>query len=163
MANIVTGSRILASIVLLFLPAFSPAFYALYIFAGASDMIDGAVARKTGKDSSFGSVFDTAADFVFMAVCMFKLLPVLKLPIWILIWAAVIVLIKVINVVSGFVVAKRFVAVHSVMNRIAGILLFVLPLTHSLFDVRYGAAVVCAAATFAAVQEGHFIRTGRVG
>ncbi len=163
MANMITGSRILASLVLLFFPAFSPAFYALYIFAGVSDMIDGTVARKTGKNSRFGSVFDTAADFVFTAVCLFKLLPVLKLPIWILVWAAVIVLIKVINVVSGLVVAKRFIAVHSVMNRIAGVLLFILPLTHSLFDIRYGAAVVCAAATFAAVQEGYFIRTGKVG
>ena len=163
MANIITGSRILASLVLLFFPAFSPAFYALYIFAGASDTVDGAVARKANTVSSFGSVFDTAADIVFTAVCLFKLLPVLKLPVWILIWAAVILLIKVINVVSGFVAAKRFIAVHSVMNRITGVLLFVLPLTHSLFDVKYGTAVVCAVATFAAVQEGHLIRTGRIG
>jgi len=38
-----------------------------------------------------------------------------------------------------------------------------LPLTLPGLDVRISGAVVCAAATFAAVQEGHFIRTGRDG
>ena len=47
MANIITGLRIACSIALLFCPAFSPAFYTLYIIAGVSDMIDGTVARKT--------------------------------------------------------------------------------------------------------------------
>ena len=37
MANIITGIRIVCSIVLLFCPVFSPAFYTLYIIAGVSD------------------------------------------------------------------------------------------------------------------------------
>ncbi len=44
MANFITGLRIVFSVVLLFCPALSPAFYALYIAAGVTDMIDGAVA-----------------------------------------------------------------------------------------------------------------------
>ena len=47
MANIITGSRILCSILLLFVPTFSPAFYMLYLIAGFTDMIDGTIARKT--------------------------------------------------------------------------------------------------------------------
>ena len=43
MANIITGIRIVISVFLLFCPVFSPAFYALYIAAGVTDMIDGAV------------------------------------------------------------------------------------------------------------------------
>ena len=54
MANIITGIRIVLSVALLFCPALSPMFYALYIAAGFSDMIDGAVARKTGTVSEFG-------------------------------------------------------------------------------------------------------------
>ena len=69
MANIITGIRILCSIALLFFPAFSPSFYALYIAAGVSDMIDGTVARKTGTASEFGSKLDTAADF-YSGSCM---------------------------------------------------------------------------------------------
>ena len=46
------------------------------------------------------------------------------------------------------------------MNKVTGILLFVLPLTLKYIDLRYSGAIVSAAATFAAVQEGHLIRTG---
>ena len=70
-------------------------------------------------------------------------------------------MIKVINIVSGFVVQKRFVTVHSVMNRITGILLFALPLSFGIIGLRVSVSVVCAVAAFAAVQEGHFIRTGK--
>ncbi len=77
MANSITGIRILCSVALLFFPAFSPAFYTLYIVAGVSDMIDGTVARKTGTVSEFGSKLDTVADFVLVVVCLIKLIPIL--------------------------------------------------------------------------------------
>ena len=47
------------------------------------------------------------------------------------------------------------------MNKVTGILLFILPLTFSVVPLKYSAIPICAVATFAAVQEGHFIRTGR--
>jgi CDP-diacylglycerol--glycerol-3-phosphate 3-phosphatidyltransferase len=47
------------------------------------------------------------------------------------------------------------------MNKVAGALLFLLPLTIPVLSLKYSEIVVCAAATFSAVQEGHFIRTGR--
>ena len=72
-----------------------------------------------------------------------------------------IVLIKAVNIVSGFAVQKRFVAVHSVMNKATGALLFLFPLTIPAVPLKYSAVIVCAAATFAAIQEGHFIRTER--
>lgn len=161
MANIITGARIVCALALMFCPVFSPAFYALYIAAGITDMVDGLVARKTGKVSDFGAVFDSAADVIFVAVCLIKLLPVLDIPTWLYIWTGVIALIKVVNIISGFAMQKRYVALHTVMNKVTGVMLFILPLTISFIDLRYSAAVVCAVATFAAVQEGHFIRTGK--
>lgn len=161
MANIITFVRILCSIAILFCPVFSVAFYSLYITAGLTDMIDGWVARKTNTISEFGAKLDTVADFVFVVVCLVKLLPIMDFPSWLYIWIGVIALIKIINIVSGYVVQKQFVAIHSVMNKVTGVLLFVLPLTLSFIDLRYSAVVVCLVATFAAVQEGHFIRTKR--
>ena len=161
MANTITFFRIAAGIVLLFCPVFSPAFYVFYIAAGVSDMLDGFVARKTNTASRFGARLDTIADFVLVVVCLIKLLPVLRIPAWLYIWIGIIALIKVINIISGFVVQKRFVTVHSVMNKATGALLFLLPLTLPAVPLKYTAIVVCAAATFAAIQEGHFIRTER--
>ena len=159
MANIITLIRILCSIAILFCPVFSAAFYSLYIAAGLTDMADGWVARRTNTVSEFGAKLDTIADFVFVVVCIVKLLPILDIPSWLYIWIGVIAFIKIINIVSGYVVQRQFVAVHSVMNKVTGVLLFLLPLTFSFINLRYSAAVVCIIATFAAVQEGHFIRT----
>ena len=63
-----------------------------------------------------------------------------------------------IGVVSGYVVQKRLVMIHTFMNKVAGALIFVLPLTLSIVPLKLSAIPVCAVATFAAVQEGHFIR-----
>ena len=160
-ANIITGLRIVFSIVLLFFSPLSPAFYTLYSAAGLTDMIDGTIARKTNTVSAFGTKLDTIADFIFVAACLIKLLPVLIIPEWLWAWIAVIALIKIINILSGVVMHKKLIAVHSVINKVTGALLFVLPFTMSFVDLKYSAAVLCAAATFAAIQEGYFIRTGR--
>ena len=157
MANIITGIRIVLSALLLFCPAFSPAFFALYIAAGVSDMIDGAVARKTGTVSEFGSRLDTIADIVFVAACLIKVLPVLDVPLWLCIWIAVIAFIKAANIAAGYIRRKKFISVHSVMNKVTGGLLFVFQLTLAFMDLRYSAAAVCALATAAAIQEGYLI------
>ena len=124
-------------------------------------MIDGPVARKTGTVSELGAKLDTAADFVFVAVCLWKLLPSLAVPLWLWIWIAFIALIKMINIISGYVIQRMVVAVHTVMNKVTGILLFILPLTLPFVELKYSAPLVCMVATFAAIQEGHFVRTGR--
>ena len=104
MANTITLFRIAVSIVLLFCPVFSPAFSALYIAAGLSDMLDGFVARKTDTVSKLGARLDTMADFVFVVVCLIKLLPILSIPVWLYDWIGIIALIKVVNIISGFAV-----------------------------------------------------------
>lgn len=159
MANFITGIRIVCSIALLFCPVFSPAFYTLYIAAGLSDMTDGTVARKTGTVSEFGSKFDTAADFVLVVVCLIKLMPIIHVPTWLIVWIILIAVIKAINLISGYVMRKEIVVLHTAMNKLTGVLLFILPLTLSFIDLKVSGALVSAAATFAAVQEGHRIRT----
>jgi len=153
MANIITGIRIVLSAALLLFPALSPAFFVLYIAGGISDMIDGAVARRTGTVSKFGSKLDTIADIVFAAVCLIKLLPIPDFPVWLYIWAAVIAVIKFSNITAGYIRQKEFVSVHSVLNKAAGLLLFVFPLTPAAV-MRYSTVFVCVAATAAAIHEG---------
>ncbi len=161
MANAITGLRILVTAVLLFCPAFSPSFYALYLIAGLSDMADGIIARKTNTVSEFGSRFDGVADFVFVVVCLLKILPVMDIPLWLYVWTAIIALIKIINIMSGYVIQKRYAVVHSNMNKVTGVLLFMLPLILTIVPLNYLGIPICSVATFAAVQEGYFIRTGK--
>ena len=161
MANILTISRIILALLLLRFPALSVPFTVVYVIAGLTDVVDGFIARKTGSDSETGAKLDTAADFVFVVVCLIILLPVIELPIHLLIWTVIIALIKIINIISGLIVQKKFVAVHTILNKVTGAMLFVLPLTVSFVDLRYSGSIVCAVATLAAIQEGHLIRTKR--
>ena len=126
-ANIVTSSRIIFSILMLLFPAFSPWFYVMYLLCGLTDMVDGTIARKTNSVSTFGARLDTAADFIFVSASLVKLLPVMNIPRWLWIWILIIAVIKTANIISGFVCNKRFVSEHTVMNKITGLFLFLLP------------------------------------
>ena len=61
------------------------------------------------------------------------------------------------NIAVGFVGQKELISVHSMMNKLTGGMLFVLPLTLAFINLRYSAAVVCMVATIAAIQEGYLI------
>ena len=148
-ANIITGCRILGSVMLLFFPAFSPEFYITYILCGFSDMIDGTIARKTNSTSELGDKIDTAADLAFLLASLVKLLPKLPTPHWVWIWGVGIAIIKI----RTIVLKKQFIALHTVMNKITGLALFLLPLTRSFVDLNVSFITVCSMATFAAIQE----------
>jgi len=156
-ANILTACRIFGSILLLFFPAFSGAFYIIYLFCGFSDMVDGTIARKTNSISKFGSQLDTVADLIFLAVSLFKLFPAIHIPQWLWIWCGVIALIKISNIIWGYVSKKQFTSLHTFMNKATGLMLFLLPLTISFIELKYTAIVVCSIASFSALQEGFYV------
>ena len=159
MANIITSIRIICSIVLLFCPVFSPVFYTFYITAGFSDIVDGIVARKTNTISNLGSKFDTIADFIFLVMCLIKIIPLLHISNWLIIWIIIIAVIKVLNLIFGYIIRKEIIVLHTVMNKLTGILLFIFPLTLTFIDLKYSEIFISTIATFAAINEGHQIRT----
>ena len=156
-ANILTVFRILGSMLLLFVPVFSAAFYSVYLFCGFTDMIDGTVARMTGSASRFGEKLDTAADIVFVAAALISFLPNLPIPLWLWIWGGGIAVIRIGNILLGYVFRKEFTALHTMLNKVTGILLFLLPLTVSIMDFRYSSMAVCAVTTVSAIQEGMYV------
>ena len=146
---------------MLFVPVLSMQFYVFYILCGLSDMVDGTVARKTGSTSVFGAKLDTAADTLFIAVSFVKLFPVIAMPKWLGIWIIAIAAIKVCNIIAGFVYRNTFIALHTMMNKATGLLLFLFPLTIHFSNITCIVTAVCIFATYAAVQEGYYIWTGR--
>lgn len=154
--NVITGCRILCSFLLLAFDAFSTGFYITHILCGFSDMIDGSIARKTKTVSEFGTTFDTVADQVFVAVSMIKLLPTIHIPKWLLVWIVVIGVIKIFNFTWGYIYNKKFISLHTKMNKIAGLLLFLLPLILSHIGLRYMIAV-CSVATVSSIHEGLYV------
>ena len=160
-ANILTSFRVLGSILLLFFPVFSLEFYIMYILCGFSDMVDGTIARKTNSTSEFGRRLDTIADFIFVVVSLIKMFPVMHIDQWLWIWGGVIALIKISNIVMGYVLKKQFLSLHTAMNKVTGLLLFLLPLTISFLELKYTAIVVCIIATLSAIQETVYVIMGK--
>ena len=156
--NAISALRFLGAVCLLFFGVESCAFWVIYFVCGLSDMADGYLARKLGCESKTGAMLDSLADLVFVVCCCFKLIPALALPKWLWIWAGVIVVIKIINQISALVMYKRCLFPHTVANKVTGALLFVgVPLTVFLESI-VPMVIIAVVATFAAVQEGHFIR-----
>ena len=160
-ANIITGSRIVFSLPLLFIPLASAWFYALYLLCGLSDMIDGTVARRTNSATEFGAGLDTVSDFVFMTVCAVKILPILRIPIWLWVWIALIALTKILNIALVFIAKKKLISIHSVFNKITGFALFLLPLTMTFAKATYSVLAICVLATVAVAQEVYLVARGR--
>ena len=158
--NVISSLRIAGSFSLLFCDVKGWPFWALYVLCGLSDILDGWLARKLHVESKTGAVLDSVADILFVVCCAVRLLQVVEIPVWLWIWAGVIVFIKMVNQVSALAVFKRFCFPHTWANKLTGFLLFLTVPT--MFRSMIPISIVAALATFAAVQEGHFIRKKQV-
>jgi CDP-diacylglycerol--glycerol-3-phosphate 3-phosphatidyltransferase len=120
-------------------------------------MVDGTIARRTNSVSRFGSQLDTVADMVFVVASLINVLPAIDVPLWLWIWGGAIALIKVGNIIWGYVARRQFVSIHTIMNKVTGFILFLLPLTLSFMELDFAAMFVCLIATISAIQEGFLI------
>ena len=140
--NILSSLRMVGAVALLLSDVSSILFGVLYIVCGISDIADGWLARKLKCVTRTGALLDSLADICFVACCAWKL---------------VIVAIKVVNQLSALVMYGCCCFPHTLANKWAGFLLFIaVPIT---FWSIVPITIVASVATFAAVQEGHFIRT----
>ena len=134
-------------------------FWVLYAIAGMTDMLDGFLARRWGVESKFGARLDSLADFVFVLAVGYKLFPWLKLPTALWMMIGVIALVKVSNALSSYVVKHKIAFLHTKANKLTGFLLFIgmMAIGQSYFIPV--AWVIACFALFAAIQEGHIIRS----
>lgn len=156
MANLITCVRIVCGLILLFFPAFSGWFYAFYLTGGLSDALDGLVARKLGEVSDFGARLDTVADILFFGVVLIKVFCSFNFPLWILIWIIGIAVLRITSIVIGLITNHKLVSEHTIMNKITGLLLFLIPLCIDNLPwqtVAILVTVTCLTATVASIQE----------
>ena len=155
--NNITLLRIVGSLGLLVSDVTGVVYWIIYALCGISDITDGWLARKLKCVTNTGALLDSLADICFVAFCVWKLLPILELPQWLWLWAGVIVVIKVVNQISALVMYRRCYFPHTLANKATGFLLFIaVPMT---FCTVIPITIVAAIATFAAICEGHIIRT----
>ncbi|WP_086347682.1 CDP-alcohol phosphatidyltransferase family protein [Candidatus Enterococcus clewellii] len=152
-ANIVTGLRLLLTLLLLFTEPLSFIFFSLYLSCGISDMLDGYIARKTNTASSTGAILDSIADSLFLLVTAIKLLPVLHLPTWLLCWTLFVLAIRLLSYLVGFVKYRQFVSLHTYLNKLTGLLLFLSPLLYLFLSINILGIILVILAVASACEE----------
>lgn len=153
LANIISASRGIVALAMLAVPVFSVPFWMLYVWGGVSDMIDGPIARRLHSESELGSRIDSISDLVFLVCAAVKLLPSVNLPLWIWLWIAGIGMAKLAVIISVWIRNNHFYIEHSRVNKLTGLLLFLLPFALQWVDALIPAMVVCAVATIASFIE----------
>ena len=76
-------------------------------------------------------------------------------------WITLIALIKILNIVIVLIRKKKLISIHSVLNKITGLALFLLPTTLNFVESTYSVAIICVIATIAVMQEVYFIVKGQ--
>ncbi len=158
--NLLSALRIALFLPLFLVDAMTVPFWMLYVIAGTTDMLDGFLARRWGVESKFGARLDSLADFVFVLAVGYKLFPYLKLPAMLWMMIGFIAMMKASNAVSAYLVRQRIEFLHTKANKLTGFFLFIGMMTIGQSYFIPVAWTVASIALFAAVQEGHFIRTG---
>ena len=157
--NFLSASRIALCLPLLLVDAMTLPFWVFYLIAGLTDIFDGFLARRWGVESKFGARLDSWADFVFVLAVGYKLFPWLKLPATLWMMIGIIALVKASNAFSVYLVKQRIAFLHTKANKLTGFLLFIgmMAIGQSYF-IPVAWMITCIA-LFAAIQEGHYIRS----
>ncbi len=160
--NILTASRILIAIIILFIKPFSIAFYVIYGYCGISDLFDGVIARAIKNESSFGSLLDTIGDVLLTVTGSFVtfkyMYTVDNLWIWGMLAAVLsIYVFRAIGAIVTLIRFKKFAMLHTIGNKVGMILLFLFPLFYELLakvnGAQIGLYVICGICVIAAIEE----------
>ena len=157
--DLLSMSRIVLCLPLLLVDAMTVPFWVLYLIAGLTDMLDGFLARRWGVESKFGARLYSLADFVFVLTVGYKFFPLLKLPATLWMMIGLIALVKTVNAISSYVVKHKIEFLHTKVNKLTGFLLFIGMMTVGQSYFIPVAWVIACIALFAAIQEGHIIRS----
>ncbi|RAP48410.1 MAG: hypothetical protein BZ136_04990 [Methanosphaera sp. rholeuAM74] len=153
LANYISLSRILFSILLVFTEALSPLFFIIFMFCGFTDIVDGYIARSYALTSDFGAKLDSIADIVFFMAYLLVLLPVLCYDYLISLWIIVIFIIKSLSITIGYIRFGKFALIHTYLNKLTGLLLVLLPFILVLGSSGLSIVFVCLVASVASIEE----------
>lgn len=127
--NIITSLRILGTVCIIFLTPLELPFFIVYTLTGVTDALDGFISRLTHTTSALGAKLDSIADLLFYTVSLVKLFPILfvKLPrnIWIIV--GIILFLRILAYIISAVKFHRFASLHTVFNKITGVMVFAVP------------------------------------
>lgn len=151
--NVITASRMLLSISLLFVKPHSIPFFTIYFICGTTDILDGYIARSKKIATNLGATIDSLADLIFICIVLLIYLPILNMPIWSLVCIAVISIIRLSSLLVGFIKYKTLAFLHIYANKLTGILLFCFPILYLIFGIAITCFLLSIIAFLSAIEE----------
>lgn len=155
--NAITILRIIGAISLIFVEPLSVPFLVIFGLCGATDAVDGFIARKFHVESRIGSVLDTISDFTLYIVMIvrlwFKLEETFQLATWILVYS--VLGLRVVSYLTCFIKYHKFSSVHTYLNKAMGLVFFAFPFVCLASNLTILIYAYCAAgiAFLGAIEE----------
>ncbi|MGC4018233.1 MAG: CDP-alcohol phosphatidyltransferase family protein [Muricomes sp.] len=153
MANIITATRIVCAVILIFTVPFSLLFWTIYVYCGVSDMADGLAARMLRQQSDFGAKLDSIADVVFIFSVLLTVVPSVVIPTWFWTGAVIAAFIRVTAYLIGYKKHRRFSALHTYANKVTGVLLFCTPVLIHVSGTTAAGIILCTFAILSSSEE----------
>lgn len=151
--NMISIIRILLALSLIFIKPFSILFYVCYVFGGISDFLDGFIARKFRLESEFGALLDSIADFIFIIIILIVYLFYFTWSQWMITWVGVIVSVRLLSLLIGWIRYKTVCTLHTLLNKLSGLVLFIFPLFYLIIPFNVLFTLVCIVCLISASEE----------
>lgn len=153
--NALSLTRVPMSVSLLIVKPFSAAFFFLYLLCGLTDLLDGRLARRFRVESSVGAKLDGIADFTFFGCSFYVILTTLSIPEFLLVWVALIVVIRAVSLAVATRKFHSWAALHTQANKLTFVMYYLFPLCSWMFGVALAGTVLCAITTYAFLEEAY--------
>jgi len=115
--NALTFFRLFMVIPLFLFKPLSFPFMTAYVLGGASDILDGPIARKFNVTSQFGAALDGGVDLIFLFAALFRLAPVIEFSSWIWIWIGIAIPMKLFASLIGYIRHKEIIFLHTYLGK----------------------------------------------
>ena len=155
LANIITVLRIPCAIGILLNGKFNYIFYSLFLFGAFTDSIDGVVARRTNSQSRLGSLLDSISDLIFFGSALYVTLSMnaYNLNDTARIMLTAVLVFRVICYLIGYIKFKSLAALHTVLNKLTAIAIFISILVIPFIGISTPCIITCSIALAAVFEE----------
>lgn len=155
LANIISFSRILLSLSLLFFVNNKIPYLIIFVIAILSDAIDGTIARKTNSQSELGAALDDYGDITLALVGIISVFIWLKGKALVFVpFVAVLVILKVANAIITKVKFGKTTILHTFGAKLTFVLLFFAIIVFLLFQSTILIYITFSIAILTAIEEG---------
>lgn len=161
--NLLTISRIIIAVVIMFIEPYSVAFYVIYAFCGVSDSIDGTLARALKTSGRLGETLDTIGDALLTYTTTHMVAMYARTVDHLSCWQGMVIAIclvfasRVFGALVTLIRFKKFALLHTIGNKVGMFIFYLYPFMYkALRDVGgagYGLYAICALCVLAGIEE----------